>query len=32
MEPSRRPYAPPGMGTWVPQDLRNKMLKEFVNH
>jgi len=32
MEPNRRLYATPNKQAWVPQDLRNKMLKQHVNH
>jgi hypothetical protein len=32
MKPSRQVYATPGKRTWVPQDLRNKVLKQLVNH
>jgi hypothetical protein len=32
MEPSRRLYATPSRRAWVPQDLRNKMIKQHVNH
>jgi hypothetical protein len=32
MEPIRRLYATLGRRTRVPQDLRNKVLKQLVNH
>jgi hypothetical protein len=31
MEPSKRLYATPGKWTQVPQDLRNKVIKQLVN-
>jgi hypothetical protein len=32
MEPTRQLYASLGGRGWVPQNLRNKMLKQLVNH
>jgi hypothetical protein len=32
IEPSRRHYATPNKWAWVPQDLKNKVLKQPVNH
>jgi hypothetical protein len=32
MKLNRRLYVTLGKRTWVPQDLRNKMLKQLVNH
>ncbi len=31
MKPSRKLYVTPSKQTWVPQDLRNKVLKQLVN-
>jgi hypothetical protein len=32
MEPNKQLYATPSTQAWVPQDLKNKMLKQPMNH
>jgi hypothetical protein len=32
MEPNRQLYVTPSKQAWVPQDLKNKMLKQPMNH